>query len=299
MLGPDWLGLDVPLAEVVSPMGARMVEGLLGNQGVGQFLPGLGDLIDARDALTYGGKAVGSALEGDWGGMTSAGGIALMAAMGAMPGIDAPPAKATDEALEAATRAGFDTDAYHATHADFDRFKLAAAGTGANAGAPGERAVFLTQDPPVADSYLGGGYVRADSGATGASVGDGVLRHYTEGARVMPLKVNTEGFDEWDFGGGGYRPEDIRRALAEARKAGAPGVVFKNIKDPGIIDAVGPVGNPRKPSTMIAVLDPRRIRSRFAKFDPAKKGSANILAGVAGLLGLPLLFPPDEAEASE
>lgn len=32
----------------------------------------------------------------------------------------------------------------------------------------------------------------------------------------------------------------------------------------------------------IGILDPKNIRSRFAKFDPAKKDSANILAGIGG-----------------
>jgi hypothetical protein len=48
----------------------------------------------------------------------------------------------------------------------------------------------------------------------------------------------------------------------------------------------------RKTDTTV-ILDPANIRSRFAMFDPAKKNSANILAGVggAGLAGL--LMQPD------
>jgi hypothetical protein len=105
---------------------------------------------------------------------------------------------------------------------------------------------------------------------------------------VMVRDLDFDNFEVWDYGGGGYRADEMKAALKDARKAGAKGVVFKNIKDPGIRDTIGPVGNPRKPATVVAVFDPKTIRSRFAAFDPAKKNSADLLASVGGggLLGL-------------
>ena len=38
--------------------------------------------------------------------------------------------------------------------------------------------------------------------------------------------------------------------------------------------------------TQWSILDPSAVRSRFAAFDPAKKDSADLLAGIAGLPGV-------------
>lgn len=48
----------------------------------------------------------------------------------------------------------------------------------------------------------------------------------------------------------------------------------------------------RRPTDILAVHDPARIRSRFAAFDPFRKESANLLA--SGLLGSLLLNPREE-----
>jgi len=52
------------------------------------------------------------------------------------------------------------------------------------------------------------------------------------------------------------------------------------------------------------VLDPSKLRDPRAKFDPARKGQNNLLAGVAGgMVGLPvmksLLAPTDEGKTNE
>lgn len=71
-------------------------------------------------------------------------------------------------------------------------------------------------------------------------------------------------------------------------KAGHDGVVLDYAKEGW--------GGPRE----VVVFDPKNIRSRFAKFDPAKKGSADILAGLAPLgLAAPFagqLFPKGDEE---
>lgn len=109
MVGPSWLGLNFPLADAISPMGAQMVQGLLGSDGVGQFLPGLGDAMDANAALGYAGDAVRSGLSGDWNDMGQNASWAAVAAMGALPGMDAP--RISDDVADAALRAARDADA--------------------------------------------------------------------------------------------------------------------------------------------------------------------------------------------
>ena len=88
----------------------------------------------------------------------------------------------------------------------------------------------------------------------------GVGRHYAEGANVRPVVVNDyDDFDIWDMGGGGYRPEHIKQAIKEARQAKAPGVIFQNMRDPGIMGL-----GQGKPSDVVAVLNPKLIDSAYA-----------------------------------
>lgn len=90
MLGPEWLGLDVPLPEILSPLGSALVERVIGQGGIGEFLPGIGDAMDASAALGYGADAVGAAIDGRWSDMGRLGSMAAISAMGALPGADAP-----------------------------------------------------------------------------------------------------------------------------------------------------------------------------------------------------------------
>ena len=56
---------------------------------------------------------------------------------------------------------------------------------------------------------------------------------------------------------------------------------FGGVKMPGMAGVT--------PGTRHYVLfDPKNIRSRFAKFDPAKKDSRDLLAGIAGAAATPL-----------
>jgi hypothetical protein len=66
-------------------------------------------------------------------------------------------------------------------------------------------------------------------------------------------------------------PTSLRDKL---RRMGYDGIEFA----PGSVD--GLTGSVR------VTLDPNQVRSRFAAFDPAKKDSADLLAGVAGLPGV-------------
>ncbi len=166
-----------------------------------------------------------------------------------------------DEAsrMQRARDMGFDLDVFRGSNFDSEELK----GT-----------VFLSSEPSVASDFAM------------------FLRTY-EGANVSPSKIKGKFLEiDADF-------SDIREAEKMAGKQFAgitdadypngleiydwakansyDGVKFKNAID----DPLGP--NIPKASDVYAVFDPKNIRSKFAKFDPAKKNSANILAG--GLLG--------------
>ena len=196
-----------------------------------------------------------------------------------------------DEAsrMARAREMGFDTDQtfYHGSGADIAAFDPKRAGTATQyTDSKGARAVFLTDRPAVADSYVPGSYhTAATEGAV--DVGPGLQRSYAEGANVTPAYVRgLDDFDVWDMGGGNYRGDFLERAIADARKAKAPGVIFENMKDAGPYKAGSPIGNEHAPSTILAVLDPSRIRSRAAEFDPKKMKKSDLLASLAaaGLL---------------
>lgn len=204
-----------------------------------------------------------------------------------------------DEAsrLARARELGFDPTQtfYHATQHDFPAFdKKKAAGMGAGLGLK-ERAVFLTDNPAQADSYLAGGYVSANApsavehGVAPLQGNPDVGRWYAPNANVIPAHVRgLDNFQFWETYGRGYDPDFVKQALKEAKAEGAPGVVFDNMRDPGILDTIGPVGNPRSPSRVVAVFDPRDIRSKFAAFDLAKRNSADLLASIGALAATPL-----------
>ena len=162
---------------------------------------------------------------------------------------------------------GFDieTPLYHATGATFDNFDLAQAG----ARTGGERAIFLTTSPAVADSYLPGAFGRTEQfqGAA-ADLGDGVSRAYSEGANVRPVYVRPENFERWDFGGAELTAADLQRVITEARANGAPGVAISNVRDAGQYSA-GPIGNPNRPAHIVIVFDPKNVTPRFPRVGEA------------------------------
>jgi len=214
---------------------------------------------------------------------------------------------AMDEAsrMGRAREQGFNTDykLFHATHSDFDAFDTKKIRTDLQIG---EDAIFLTNSPAVADSYLGGAFVQRDApkiiekNAQGVDMGGGVGRYYSKDAAVYPVYArNLQDYEIWDMGGGGYDPEFMQRVIKEAKSNGAPGVILRGVRDPGIMDNVGPQGNPRTPAAVVVVFDPKDIRSVNATFDPAQSGSSKLLAGVSGLGGVGLIsaaatMPKDE-----
>ena len=204
--------------------------------------------------------------------------------------------------MQRAQELGFDTQykLFHATDSDFNQFDVEKIRSDLNLG---EDAIFLTDSPAVADSYLGGAYVQRDApkiiekNVQGVDIGGGVGRYYSKNSAVYPLYAkNLNEYEVWDMGGGSYDPVFMQRAIKEAKENGAPGIILERVRDPGIMDTVGPQGNPRTPATVVAVFNPKDVRSVNAAFDPAKSSSANILAGV-GAVGAGAAMMPREAEA--
>jgi hypothetical protein len=160
-------------------------------------------------------------------------------------------------------------DAYHATHQDVRQFDLSKAGSGTTVGGgKAEPAVFLTSDPENAKTYLGGQFVNRANAPHTEEMPYGVGRHYERGANIMPLRINTKDFHEWDYGGNLYDADHMKEMIRQAKKDKAPGIKIENIKDQGYMG----LGSGKKTTTYV-VLDLSRLRSRFAKFDPknAKK----------------------------
>jgi hypothetical protein len=189
-----------------------------------------------------------------------------------------------DEAsrMARAREMGFDTDVYHGTDADISEFKLGRRGDG----------VSVATTPINAEGY---------------------------GGITMPLKVRSSGLfdpakkadvENLTEAVKAYHADNMQNSAALGSEAAANfypyrlGQVLKGIESgdslylelPEVSDILKTLGfeghiGKEGPFTQAKIFDPKNIRSRFAKFDPAKKDSANILAGVipgvgvAGLLG--------------
>jgi len=167
---------------------------------------------------------------------------------------------------------------YHATTEDFPAFKKGKMGSGASMGTK-EKAVWMSSDPDVSDTYLPGQFVNRENVPDSADIGGGVGRYYAEGSNIMPLRVSIDPgkISWWDMGGARYEPEQVEEILRNAKREGMEAVAFKNIRDEGIMG----LGR-GKGAMSLAVFDPANIRSRFAAFDPAKRSSANLSAGIMG-----------------
>ena len=167
-----------------------------------------------------------------------------------------------DEAsrMARAREMGFDGSGYHLTKNDVTEFSLNA-------------------DP---SSHSGGGavWVRSDPAYSMSAHNTGKRGNVTEGANDMPLMFRGENQ---------LKPADWSALKADGRlNQNFPQVVTMEenalLRDMGYTHAT--IGDET------AIFDPKNIRSRFAAFDPAKKSSANILAGLgaAGLLTVPGMY---------
>ena len=162
-----------------------------------------------------------------------------------------------------AKQMGFDTSRvwYHGTARDFSAFDLGKFGenTGTQDDAP---AVFFTSSPKNASGYAEG---------WGGEVRDG--------ANIRSVYLRSSNFDEWDLGGGQLKASLLQQAIAEAKADGRDGVIFRKALDFSRQIAAGGAASRNAPD-VVAVFDPANIRSVNADFDPAKSGSAQLLASL-------------------
>lgn len=135
--------------------------------------------------------------------------------------------------------------AYHGGTAHHGNFNLDHAGTGL--GYADEPAVWFTPDKFEANRYawsVGGGPLNKNRPASGS--------YY--GKAVYPATIDDAGFD--DIAPMNYDPEEFARIIAEARNANKPGIIFRSVREDDRLSS---------PADQIAVLDPSRIGSYFAR----------------------------------
>jgi hypothetical protein len=266
----QFVSLDTP--ENMS-LGATVADMLMG------FAPGIGTAQGIRDFER-------ARRDDDTLGMVL-GGVGVLPIAGGIVKTGKAVAKAAEGALDMsqaarmqrATEMGFNPKTlYHATSSDIDQFSKNMMGKSSSLGS-GQKAVWLNTSPDVVETYLPGAFVNRANVKDSADLGDGVGRYYSEGGNIMPVRarLNPENTEVFDMGGARYDEQTVNDILKNAKKNKAKAVVFKNIRDEGVMG----LGSGRR-ATSIAVFNPSDIRSVNAAFDPSKRGSANLMAGAAG-----------------
>lgn len=178
-------------------------------------------------------------------------------------------------------------DYFHGSNLDFSGFDRST------------RGAYLTDSPAVADSYVGkdGGtiypaLVRGGSDFPVVQAGGEFYSH-------IPLSGLPDelGYLKNDAQSNRMSTDDIVLRSGEQR---LPGVIFEDVVDPGpnIKQYLGEtvevaderLAQSQLPSDVINVGDPRKLRSKFARFDPRLANLRDLSAGVAlpgaGLLAL-------------
>jgi hypothetical protein len=177
-----------------------------------------------------------------------------------------------------AAEQGYTVDAYHGTRADFDQF------AGRNRYGQAQPQYFALADEPGAASYASS---------------------YAEGGRVIPVKLNMDRVldarkpddlaalrtvidNDWQLGRDGA-DEFIKRKFKDGLPGWGDDNLFRALDEAGYL---GVVLRERPDLTSVAMWEPSNIRSRFAAFDPARSGEADLLASrvpTSGLLSQPTL----------
>ena len=184
---------------------------------------------------------------------------------GQMPQLDTTPSVNDPPSMrmERARRLGFDeTPVFHGTGNNIDSFDLSKVNPNHS-----EDAIYLTTDPSEAGYY-------ARRSATQQTLREKRPFGSDEGANTMPLMLRRG--RQLEVPGGEYDSNRFGRIVNKARREGYDTVVFRDVAEQGHDPLY-----PRSVKDQIAVLRPSNIRSRFAAFDPARKGESDLLAGVA------------------
>lgn len=154
--------------------------------------------------------------------------------------------------MKRAAAMGFDTKLtlYHGTHKDFDSFdpKL---------GHNGEKAIFFTDVPQVADWYANKGKAYYDG------------KNYAP-INVIPVLWKPGKNRVVDAKNTNYSNDKMVKLINESRAQGYDTITVKNMFD---------VGLSSKTQTQYVVLNPNNVRSKYgAAFNPNYAASANLLA---------------------
>jgi hypothetical protein len=110
-----------------------------------------------------------------------------------------------------------------------------------------------------------------------------IAKNGGRGANVMPLYVRGK-IKSVDMDGAKYDPSDtpLSEMAAQAKAEGYDGLRLQNFSDEGGWGRYSPTDH-------VLIFDPKNIRGKFAKFDPAESGSSKLLAGMGGVMGLGVL----------
>jgi len=179
--------------------------------------------------------------------------------------------------MQRAKEMGFDieTPMYHGTTTDFDEFDLGK--TGKNDSGWYGRGIYLTPDPDTASAYT--------------QYQDWAQRTGVDGANVMPVTASIKNPYYWPDGRkAALNKEESEQIRNELVSQGYDGVIVANkFADPKFADKYE-----------VVAFYPNQVRSINAVFDPAKRNSANLMAGIAvapvGVSALRALIPQEGQE---
>lgn len=274
-------GIEAFVPQTPTKTAGQAMADMLGGMSIPlSFVPVAGDVAGlAADAAMYATRPEERTL-----------GNAAMTLAGIVPGIPGAAAmragkQAAEGALDMSQAArmqraqdmGFDTERvfYHGTTSDFDQFDLSKAGKN-DSGWYG-RGIYLTPDPDTASAYT---QYQEYAQRTGA-----------DGANVLPVRVKIKNPYYWPEGRkAALNKEESEAITQELLAQGFDGVIVPNkYADPKVADMYE-----------VVAFSPEQIRSVNAAFDPAKRNSANLTAGImggtVGLSALRQLMPQQEQE---
>lgn len=173
--------------------------------------------------------------------------------------------------LVRAKEQGYFTDMplYHGTAKDIKKFRKDVGGS--VSGSPvGSLGISLATDPDTANEFAQMAAKKNPDGKSGGNVIQAF--HRAEKPGVIELD-------------GTETNQEVYLAVSEAWDAGYDAIMFKNYTTPG--------GDSGK--SFILVKDPEQIRSVNAKFDPKKRDSDSLIAGISSLGLGSLVFLDDES----